>query len=146
MKRYIIDSQTLQTGDFDFTINVGMELFEAMETDDIQDAEFEIRVIGNRLASNKMDIELNGEGKITTICDRCLDSVTLPEEVAGAITIYFGDEVKPFDGYTATIRKGDTFSIAQFVYDCIMLDLPVIRAHAPEECNPEMIARIKGEL
>lgn len=146
MKRYIIDSQTLQTGDFDFTIKVGMELFEVMETVDIKDAEYDIRIIGTRLASNKVDIELSGEGKITTVCDRCLEDVVLEEEVAGAITIYFGDEVKPFDGYTATIQKGDTFSIAQFVYDCIMLDLPVVRAHNIEECNAEMVARIKGEF
>ncbi len=146
MKRYIIDSQTLQTGDFDFTIKVGMELFEAMETPDIKDAEYNIRIIGNRLASNKVDIELSGEGKLTTVCDRCLEDVVLDEEVAGAITIYFGDEVKPFDGYTATIQKGDTFSIAQFVYDCIMLDLPVVRAHDIEECNAEMVARIKSEF
>jgi uncharacterized metal-binding protein YceD (DUF177 family) len=58
----------------------------------------------------------------------------------------FGDEAVAFDGEQVTLQRGDEFSIAQFVYDSIMLDLPMIRAHREGDCNPDMIARISGKM
>lgn len=144
MKRYIIDAQTLQQQNFEFDLEVGMELFETMDVTDISGADYKFRVIGTRLAINKLEIELEGEGSVVTQCDRCLDDVTINAEAAGVMVVYFGDEAKPFDGEEVTLQRGDELSIAQFVYDSIMLDLPIIRAHEPEDCNPEMLARISG--
>jgi uncharacterized metal-binding protein YceD (DUF177 family) len=144
MKRYIIDAQTLQQQNFEFDLEVGMELFETMDVTDISGADYKFRVIGTRLATNKLEIELEGEGSVVTQCDRCLDDVTINAEAAGVMVVYFGDEAKPFDGEEVTLQRGDELSIAQFVYDSIMLDLPIIRAHEPEDCNPEMLARISG--
>ena len=144
MKRYIIDAQTLQQQNFEFDLEVGMELFETMDVADISGADYKFRVIGTRLATNKLEIELEGEGSVVTQCDRCLDDVTINAEAAGVMVVYFGDEAKPFDGEEVTLQRGDELSIAQFVYDSIMLDLPIIRAHEPEDCNPEMLARIGG--
>lgn len=144
MKRYIIDAQTLQQKDFEFELKVGMELFESMENTEFSNVDYTLKVVGNRLASNKLEIEVYGEGVVVTPCDRCLDDVTIESEAAGAIVVYFGDESQPFDGEQVTILRGDELSIAQFVYDSIMLDLPIVRMHEPEDCNPEMLARISG--
>jgi uncharacterized metal-binding protein YceD (DUF177 family) len=144
MKRYIIDAQTLQQQNFEFDLEVGMELFETMDVTDISGADYKFRVIGTRLTTNKLEIELEGEGSVVTQCDRCLDDVTINAEAAGVMVVYFGYEAKPFDGEEVTLQRGDELSIAQFVYDSIMLDLPIIRAHEPEDCNPEMLARISG--
>lgn len=144
MKRYIIDAQTLQQQNFEFDLEVGMELFETMEMSDITGADYKFRVVGTRLTSNKLEIELDGEGSVVTQCDRCLDDVTIEAEASGAMVVYFGDEAKPFDGEEVTLQRGDELSIAQFIYDSIMLDLPIVRAHKPEDCNPEMLARISG--
>ena len=144
MKRYIIDAQTLQQQSFEFDLEVGMELFETMEVADISGADYKFRVVGTRLTTNKLEIEIEGEGSVVTQCDRCLDDVTIDAEAAGVMVVYFGDEAVPFDGGEVTLQRGDELSIAQFVYDSIMLDLPIIRAHDPKDCNPEMLARISG--
>ena len=144
MKRYIIDAQTLQQQSFEFDLEVGMELFETMEMSDITGADYKFRVVGTRLTSNKLEIEVDGEGSVVTQCDRCLDDVTIEAEASGAMVVYFGDEAKPFDGEEVTLQRGDELSIAQFVYDSIILALPMIRAHKEGECNPDMIARISG--
>ena len=144
MKRYVIDAQTLQQQNFEFDLEVGMELFETMEVADISGAEYKFRVVGTRLTTNKLEIEIEGEGSVVTQCDRCLDDVTIDAEAAGVMVVYFGDEAVPFDGEEVTLQRGDELSIAQFVYDSIMLDLPIIRAHDPKDCNPEMLARISG--
>ena len=144
MKRYIIDAQTLQQQSFEFDLEVGMELFETMEVADISGADYKFRVVGTRLTTNKLEIEIEGEGSVVTQCDRCLDDVTIDAEAAGVMVVYFGDAAVPFDGEEVTLQRGDELSIAQFVYDSIMLDLPIIRAHDPKDCNPEMLARISG--
>ena len=53
MKRYIIDAQTLQQKDFEFELKVGMELFESMENTEFSNVDYTLKVVGNRLASNK---------------------------------------------------------------------------------------------
>lgn len=144
MKRYVIDAQTVQQSDFEFDLQVGMELFEAMEMTEISAVDFKLSVSGHKEASNRSVIELTGTGTVVTPCDRCLDDVTLEIEVEAEMTVLFGDEAKEFDGEQVTLQRGDELNIAQFVYDSIMLALPMIRAHKEGECNPDMIARISG--
>lgn len=144
MKRYVIDAQTVQQIDFEFDLQVGMELFEAMEMTEISAVDFKLSVSGHKEASNRSVIELTGTGTVVTPCDRCLDDVTLEVEVEAEMTVLFGDEAKAFDGEQVTLQRGDELNIAQFVYDSIMLALPMIRAHKEGECNPDMIARISG--
>ena len=144
MKRYIIDAQTLQQSSFEFDLQVGMELFEAMEMTEFSAADYTFRVSGNKLTSNKLEITIEGEGSVVAQCDRCLDDLTLQAEAEGVMVVYFGDESKQFDGEEVTLQRGDELSIAQFVYDSIMLDLPIVRMHELEDCNPEMVARISG--
>ena len=144
MKRYIIDAQTLQQSSFEFDLQVGMELFEAMEMTEFSAADYRFRVAGNKLTSNKLEITIEGEGSVVAQCDRCLDDVTIQAEAEGAMFVYFGEEDKPFDGEEVTLQRGEELSIAQFVYDSIMLDLPIVRMHEVDECNPEMVARISG--
>ena len=144
MKRYVIDAQTVQQSDFEFELQVGMELFEAMEMTDISGADFKLTVTGHKEAHNRSVIQLSGEGTVVTLCDRCLDDVTLEVDVEAEMTLLFGDVAKEFDGEEVTLQRGDELSIAQFMYDSIMLALPMIRAHKEGECNPDMIARISG--
>lgn len=144
MKRYVIDAQTVQQSDFEFDLQVGMELFEAMEMTEISAVDFKLSVSGHKEASNRSVIEFTGIGTVVTPCDRCLDDVTLEVEVEAEMTVLFGDEAKAFDGEEVTLQRGDELNIAQFVYDSIMLALPMIRAHKEGECNPDMIARISG--
>ena len=144
MKRYVIDAQTVQQSDFEFDLQVGMELFEAMEMTEISAVDFKLSVSGHKEASNRSVIELTGTGTVVTPCDRCLDDVTLEVEVEAEMTVLFGDEAKAFDGEQETLQRGDELNIAQFVYDSSMLALPMIRAHKEGECNPDMIARISG--
>lgn len=144
MKRYIIDAQTLQQPNFEFDLEVGMELFETMENTEFSDVSYKFHVAASRLSSNKLEIGIEGEGSVVTQCDRCLDDVTLAAEATGSIIVYFGYEAKPFDGEEVTLQPGDELSIAQFVYDSIMLDMPIVRKHEPEDCNPDMLARISG--
>ena len=144
MKRYVIDAQTVQQSDFEFDLQVGMELFETMEMTEISAVDFKLSVSGHKEASNRSVIELTGTGTVVTPCDRCLDDVTLEVEVEAEMTVLFGDEAKAFDGDQVTLQRGDELNIAQFVYDSIMLALPMIRAHKEGECNPDMIARISG--
>ena len=105
MKRYIIDAQTLQQQNFEFDLEVGMELFETMEMSDISGVNYQFRVVGTRLTSNKLEIAIEGEGSVVTQCDRCLDDVTIEAEAAGAMVVYFGDEAKAFDGEEVTLQR-----------------------------------------
>ena len=146
MKRYVIDAQTVQQNDFEFELQVGMELFEAMEITDISGADFKLTVSGHKEAHNRSVIELSGEGTMVMPCDRCLDDVTLQLDVEAEMTLLFGDQAKAFDGVEVTLQRGDEFSIAQFVYDSIMLALPMICAHKEGECDPDMVARISGTM
>ncbi|MBQ9137833.1 MAG: DUF177 domain-containing protein [Alistipes sp.] len=144
MKRYIIDAQTLQQPDFEFELKVGMELFEAMDMTDVTASDFTLTLTGARLSSNKTELSVSGCGTVVVPCDRCLEDVSLAVDVMGTMDIFFGDEAKAFDGLEVTLQRGDELSVAQFVYDSIMLGLPIMRAHEPGECNPDMLARISG--
>ena len=144
MKRYIIDAQTLRQPSFEADIEVGHELLEAMDVADISLLKVELQIAGQSVQSNKIEIHIKGNATVTLPCDRCLDDLTLNYPVEESMTVFIGSEAVPFDGYEQTVQTGDCVNLAQFIYDSIMVQMPIIKTHPIEECNQEMVARISG--
>ena len=140
---YKVELKGLKEASATYNWVVGNDFFALVEGEDVQKGNVNVQLTVTKEAGLfNLDFELEGNAIVS--CDRCLDDLTLEAEATGVMVVYFGDEDKPFDGEEVTLQRGDEFSIAQFVYDSIMLDLPIVRMHEPEDCKPEMLARISG--
>lgn len=85
-------------------------------------------------------------GNVIVDCDRCLDPLTLPVYTEQTLRVKQGD---------AYMDEGDAVSVAPeqteldlwpFIYDYIMLAIPLQHSHAEGECNKEMEDELRKYL
>lgn len=85
-------------------------------------------------------------GKVTVDCDRCLDPLDLPIYTEQTLRLKHGDTYQD-DGETVSIPQGQTqLDLWPFIYDYIMLAIPLQHSHAQGQCNKEMEQELRRYL
>ena len=73
-------------------------------------------------------------GTVTVACDRCLEDCRLPVAFDGTLLVRFSDEVADYDGEVMWISPAEgEVSLAQYIYESIILSLPYQRVHPEGE-------------
>jgi uncharacterized metal-binding protein YceD (DUF177 family) len=128
------------------------------ELDDAFFAEFE----GSEVQRGQLHAEVSVEkkrdflqlgvhinGNVTTPCDRCLDDLQLPVQFDATPVVKFteshtGDPL-PNDDDILWVTAGDNeLDVASYLYDSIILSLPLRRVHPEGQCNKEMTERLRS--
>ncbi len=88
-------------------------------------------------------------GDITTLCDRCLEEVTLHINETRVMLVGFeGNEKRPVDADDIVVldHKEHVLNVAQHMYDYVSLSLPMRRVHEEGECDEEALRIIQQKL
>ena len=138
---YTIAYKGLKNGEHTFDFQVDNKLFEAFETEEIKGGDCNVRA--NLVRSESMlELNITIEGEVICECDRCLEDCKIPVEYEGELLVKFSEEIREYDGEVMWISLADgEVSLAQYIYESIVLSLPYSRVHEEGECNPDMLAR-----
>ncbi|MDR1552089.1 MAG: DUF177 domain-containing protein [Prevotellaceae bacterium] len=146
MSKYDVIFSGLSIGKHEFVFEIDDKFFEQFDYSEIKHGNLSATIELNRL-STSMIAKITIKGNVVTVCDRCLDDVTVGMEYEGAMLIKYGesDENTDSDDEIIYINRGeDTINFAQYIYDSIGISLPVQRLHPDEsQCNEEMIKILK---
>ena len=83
-------------------------------------------------------------GVVLVSCDRCLDDIEMPVNINNKIFVKFGEEYTEESDEVVVIPESEgNINIAWFVYEFIILSLPIKRVHAYGMCNKEMLTKLK---
>ena len=138
---YKIAYKGLKNGSYDFDFKVDSALFEAFETEEIKGGDCDVRVVLNR-SESMLELEISIDGEVICECDRCLEDCPIAIDYEGDLVVKFSDESDYYDGEVMWISPADgEVSLAQYIYESIVLALPYSRVHEEGECNPDMLAR-----
>ena len=88
-----------------------------------------------------MTLDVAISGKAVVECDRCLEDCDVPVDYRGQLTVRFSDTLHDYDGEQMWIARGESLSLAQYIYESIVISLPYRRVHPDGECNPDMLSR-----
>ena len=140
-KRYSVVCKGLADGVHEFGFTVGDAFFASCDNDELRGGEctaaFRLHKAGNTLV---FDAAI--EGRVITVCDRCLDDCAVPVKFEGTLTVRISDQTAEYDGETMWISPADDeIDLGQYIYESIVLAMPYRRVHADGECNAEMLAR-----
>ena len=140
-KRYSIAYKGLKNGHHEFDFKVDDAFFEQMENVDIKGGDCNVHVTMER-SETMLELGFAIDGYVVCECDRCLEDCKVPIEYDGELLVKFSAEVRDYDGEVMWISPADgEVSLAQYIYERIVLALPYSRVHAEGECNPDMLAR-----
>ena len=81
-------------------------------------------------------------GTVVVPCDRCLDDLEIEVATENTLRVKFGEDyIDEGDVVVVPEQDGD-INIAWYLYEFIVLALPMKRVHAPGKCNQEMMGKL----
>lgn len=145
-KKYSIEYQGLTLGEHHFEFEVGNDLFAMYEESEVKKGQLEVEVYLVK-HSTFMELEVEIIGEVEVACDRCLDEYRQPIDYFGELIVKISAEQGEDDGDVIWLNPGeDKLSLAQYIYESVILSLPFPRIHPHiEDCNQDMIARFSME-
>ncbi len=86
------------------------------------------------------------EGMIQIPCNRCLDDMNQPIQYKDKIQVKFGDRFSEENDTVVVPLSDGGINVAWFLYEFIVLNIPIKHVHAPGECNKTMMSKLKKHI
>lgn len=133
-----LDIQTLAEGESVVAACLNDDFFSEIEGSEIIQGDVHVDV-SIRKTIHFSDIRFHATGNVVIPCDRCLDPMDHPVDVEQQLTVKIGSEYSEDDDMITVTEDDSVIDLGWFVYESIVLSLPVKHVHAPGKCNPAMI-------
>jgi len=86
------------------------------------------------------------DGVIQVPCDRCLDDMNQPIHHEDVLQVKFGASWSEENEIVVVPESEGSINIAWFMYEFIVLNIPIKHVHAPGECNKSMVTKLKRHI
>lgn len=144
---YILPLRGLSDGHHHFNYDVNDQFFQPFEGSPIQKAIIEMNVKLDK-SPTLLVFDFIFSGTIQSTCDRCLTPIHLPVDGEYQLLVKYGEEEVESDQDVIYIPQ-DTgeWNIAQFVYEYILLAMPLIKVYDCENddnppCDFDLLDRL----
>ena len=123
--------------DFDLTDT----FFSALEGSQLEHRALHVSVSIRKMAGF-FELQFHTVGHVTVSCDRCLDDMEQPISTENRLIVRLGDTYSEDDD-TVTIDESEgILDVSWFIYEFIMLAIPIKHVHAPGKCNSAMTQKL----
>ena len=85
-------------------------------------------------------------GVILIPCNRCLDYMEQRVQYKEKIQVQLGTDYSEMDDIVIIPESEGSINIAWFLYEFIVVSIPIKHAHAPGECNKTMMTKMKKHI
>jgi len=86
------------------------------------------------------------DGTITIPCDRCLDNMEQSIHYKEKLQVKFGDKFAEEDDIVIVPEAEGAINVAWFLYEFIVLNIPMKHVHATGECNKTMVVKLRKHI
>ena len=142
LESYKIDLKGVkdETTRLDFDLND--DFFGALDGSQLEHGALHVSVSIRKMAGF-FELLFHTEGSVVVTCDRCLDDMNQPIETDNKLMVKLGDTYSEDDD-TVTIDENEgMLDLSWFIYEFIMLAIPIKHVHAPGKCNSAMTQKLE---
>ncbi|MBP5709924.1 MAG: DUF177 domain-containing protein [Bacteroidales bacterium] len=125
--------------------------FDIAQMEELHDGYLDLQ-IKTEIQDKNVQVDFNFKGYVVAACDRCLDDVKVPMDFSESLVVKMVENPAAFDNQQDDnlwiINENDpTIDIFHFVYESILLALPMKIVHPDDEngnstCNPEILKKL----
>ena len=143
LKPYKIDLHGLKEGVNTLGFRLDDEYFSAVEAGDVRQGCLDAVVEIVRKAS-LFEVNFIIKGTVVVPCDLCLDDMDQPVEAKSRLVAKFGKEDSEDDDLVTVAEDEGILDVSWFMYESIVLNIPIKHVHAPGKCNREMMKALEA--
>ena len=133
-----IDFQAIPEGESAVAARLGDEFFTSVDGSEITQGDVHVDV-SIRKTIHFSEVHFHATGTVVVPCDRCLDPMDITVDVNEQLTVKTGSEYSEEDELIILAEEEPVLDLSWYVYESVVLSLPVKHVHAPGKCNPAMI-------
>ncbi|MDR0431483.1 MAG: DUF177 domain-containing protein [Tannerellaceae bacterium] len=140
---YKIDLKNLSPGEHTFEYLLENKFFMDIDGDEVRKGKVKV-FLTLKYSSMMFEMNFHIEGVVWVPCDRCLDDVELPIETRSRLLVKFGKEyAEESDEFVIIPEDEGDINLAWFLYEFIVLAVPMKHVHPPGKCNKAMSSKLK---
>ena len=142
LERYKIDLKALTEQESCCEWDVNDDFFQALDGSQLEHGALHVSV-SIRKMTGFFELQFHTEGAVTISCDRCLDDMEQPIVADNTLVVKLGETYSDEDD-TVTIDENEgILDMSWFIYEFIMLAIPIKHVHAPGKCNSAMTQKLE---
>ncbi|GAB6983133.1 YceD family protein [Prevotella dentasini] len=138
-----IDLKGLQEGLTTFEFDLDDAYFKAIEAPEVSQGSVHVSLRIVRTGDDFFTLDFSETGTVMVPCDVCLDPMEQSVETCQRLEAKFGNEYSEEDDLVTVAENEGILDVTWFVYEFIVLAIPVRHVHAPGKCNPAMIRMLE---
>lgn len=140
---YSIPLRHITSGSQSFVFHLTQEYFQKIDSPEVQKGDLKANIL---VSKNKNGYELifDIQGYILIPCDRCLDDMEQTIVIKEKLMVKFGKSFSD-NGIDVVIVPEDEgeINVAWFLYEFIVLAIPLKHVHQPGKCNKQMTGQLR---
>ena len=128
-----------------FDYDLDNTYFKKIDSPEIQRGNIKAKVSVLKKQST-YELQFLLEGSVIIPCDRCLDDMEQPIHYKEKLLVKFGTSFSEEDDIVIVPESEGAINIAWFLYEFIVLNIPMKHVHASGECNKTMATKLKKHI
>ena len=119
------------------------QFFTNIDSENVQKGKVRVQLTVTKAADTfNLSFKLNGIAVIP--CNRCLDDMDYSIETEERLIVKFGKDYSEESDEIIIIPESEgAVNLAWFLYEFVVLAIPIKHVHAPGKCNKQMTAKLK---
>ncbi len=119
--------------------------FAKIDSEEVAKGEVQASVqVVKRAGSYELAFRLEGAVKVP--CDRCLDDMDQPIVYEETVFVKLGENYSEENDVVIVPALEGSINIAWFLYEFIILNIPIKHVHPYGECNKTMVSKLKRHI
>jgi uncharacterized metal-binding protein YceD (DUF177 family) len=144
LEQFKIDLKRLTDEVTTLDFDLDNRFFAALDDSELRQGTLHVSV-SIRKATGFFELLFHIEGTVTVTCDRCLDDMNQPISTDNRLVAKLGAAYSEEDDIITLPEDEGILDTSWFIYEFIMLAIPIKHVHAPGKCNPAM-SKVLEEL
>ncbi|MGG6544515.1 UNVERIFIED_CONTAM: DUF177 domain-containing protein [Prevotella sp. 15_C9] len=134
-----IDLKGLNIGLNSFEFTLDNAYFKEVKASEVSEGSVRVSLDIVRTEDDFFTLDFREKGTVIVPCDLCLDPMEQPIETEQHLEAKFGN-VNSEDGDCVIVAENEgILDVTWYIYEFMVLAIPIKHVHAPGKCNPAMI-------
>ena len=142
LESYKVDLKGVKDETMSLDFDLNDDFFRALDGSQLEHGALHVSVSIRKMAGF-FELLFHTHGSVVVTCDRCLDDMDQPIDTDNKLLVKLGDTYSEDDD-TVTIDENEgILDMSWFIYEFVMLAIPIKHVHAPGKCNSAMTQKLE---
>ncbi len=141
--QYKIDLKNLPNETTTYSYVLDQKFFDAIDHEEVRKGNVKAELTVRRTV-DAYEFNFHLFGTIQIPCDRCLDEMSQEIDATDRLVVKLGEEYSEDSDELVTIPQDEAaINIAWYLYEFIVLDIPIKHVHEQGKCNKAMVSKYR---